>query len=57
MTELHRAMSSLEIEREVLARIPTWPWQPGTLRGVASAVSLPVLVWLIQQILAYYLGS
>ncbi|MFQ5341663.1 MAG: hypothetical protein ACE5F6_08985 [Anaerolineae bacterium] len=57
MTELHRAMSSLEIEREVLARIPTWPWRPGTLRGVASAVTLPVAVWLIQQILAYYLGS
>ncbi|MFQ5595699.1 MAG: hypothetical protein ACE5HA_16255 [Anaerolineae bacterium] len=57
MSELHQAMSSLEIEREVLTRIPTWPWQPGTLRGVASAVTLPVLVWLIQQILAYYLGS
>ncbi len=57
MTELHRTMASLEIERDVLARIPTWPWQPGTLRGVASAVTLPVLVWLIEQILAYYLGS
>ena len=35
---LHRATSSLVIESEVLDGIPTWPWQPATLRGLLSAV-------------------
>ncbi|MGH2620287.1 MAG: hypothetical protein ACRDHG_06910 [Anaerolineales bacterium] len=41
--------SAAEITR--LARIPTWPWNPGTLRGVVATVSLPVAIWLIQFVL------
>ena len=48
---LNSAMESLEIERNVLAKIPTWPWQPGTLRIAISPVLLPVAVWLIQRLL------
>ena len=56
MTELYRTMSSLDIERDILAKIPTWPWQPGTLRGLASALLLPVAVWLIQLLLERLIG-
>lgn len=51
MDDLHKTMSSLEIERSALTRIPTWPWPPDRLRGVAAAVLLPVIIWLIQQFL------
>jgi len=51
MDDLHKAMASLEIEHAALMRIPTWPWPPGTLRGVAAAVLLPIAIWLIQQLL------
>jgi len=51
MDDLHKAMASLEIEHAALMRIPTWPWPPGTLRGVAAAVLLPIVIWLIQQVL------
>lgn len=51
MDELHTVMVSLEIERSVLMRVPTWPWPPGTLRGVTAAVFLPLAIWLIQQVL------
>jgi len=51
MADLHKAMASLEIEHAALMRIPTWPWPPGTLRGVAAAVLLPIAIWLIQQLL------
>jgi hypothetical protein len=51
MDDLNKTMASLEIEHASLARIPTWPWPPGTLRGVVAAVLLPVAIWLIQQVL------
>ena len=46
--DLHRTLSSLEIERAALQRIPTWPWEPGTIRGLAAALILPLVLWLIQ---------
>jgi len=55
-TELQRGMTALEIEREALAGIPTWPWQPGTLRLVISALLFPVVVWSIQRVLEYLAG-
>ena len=56
MTELYRAIGSLEIERDVLAKFSTWPWQPGTLRIVISPVLLPVSAWLIQRLLERFGG-
>ena len=56
MTELYRAIGGLEIERDVLAKLPTWPWEPGTLRVVISPLLLPVAVWLIQRLLARFVG-
>lgn len=51
MDDLNKALAALEIEHASLARVPTWPWPPGTLRGVVAAVLLPVAIWLIQQVL------
>jgi hypothetical protein len=48
MDNMNKALASLEIERAALMRIPTWPWEPGTVRGVIVALVLPILVWLIQ---------
>jgi len=50
------AVTALDIELSRLARIPTWPWNPGTPRGVAAAVLLPVFIWLIQFGLQRLLG-
>ena len=51
MDDLNKTLASLEIELASLRRIPTWPWEPGTVRGVALAVLLPLAIWLIQQLL------
>lgn len=48
MDDLNKTLASLEIELAALRRIPTWPWEPGTVRGVAVAVFLPILLWLGQ---------
>jgi hypothetical protein len=51
MDDLNKALISLEIERAALQRIPTWPWEAGTLRGVAATLVIPLVIWLVQYIL------
>jgi hypothetical protein len=51
MDALNKAIASLEIERNLLNRIPTWPWQPESLRTVIVALLLPIVIWLVQQVL------
>ncbi len=57
MDELHDTMAVLEIERSALTRIPTWPWQPETLRGLIIALLLPVVVLLLQFVLQRAFGQ
>jgi hypothetical protein len=45
------ALESLLLERKVLEEIPTWPWQPSTLRSLLSALFLPLLLFLAQLVL------
>jgi hypothetical protein len=48
MDDLNKTLASLELEQAALRRIPTWPWEPGTLRGLLAAIFLPIFIWLIQ---------
>ncbi len=54
-TSLRDALALLENERTLLARVPTWPWQPETLRAFLGAVFLPLALWLAQSLLERYL--
>ena len=56
MDELNKALAGLEIERNMIAAMPTWPWQPETLRTLLIALLLPLAVWLTQYILQKVLG-
>ncbi len=49
--ELQKTLTSLLAEREVLAKLATWPWSPGMLRGFATATLLPVGLWLVFRVL------
>jgi len=53
---LNKVLGALEAENAELARVATWPWAPGTLRGLLGAVLLPVVLWLIQFGLGRLLG-
>jgi hypothetical protein len=48
---LNKALSSLLQEREVVARLSTWPWDATTFRAVISAVMLPVALFLLTRLL------
>ena len=56
MDDLSKAISSLEIERNLLNRVPTWPWQPEAPRTVIGALLLPLMLWVAQAVLGRVLG-
>jgi hypothetical protein len=52
---VNKTLNSLITARDLLEKIPAWPWQPGTLRGIATTILLPLVLWLVQQLLSRYL--
>lgn len=57
LDELTKILSVLESERNTLDGISTWPWQPDTLRYLATALLLPLLLWIIQYVVQLITGS
>jgi len=55
--EMNTALSTLNLELSIIERIPTWPWQPETLRILITALALPLGLWLVQVLLGRFLGS
>lgn len=51
MGDTKDAIAALMRERELIKSVSTWPWDPRTIRGFASALLLPVFLWLITRLL------
>jgi hypothetical protein len=49
--DARNAIEALIHEREFIEKISTWPWDPRTLRGFASALILPIFLWLVTRLL------
>jgi hypothetical protein len=49
--KLNAQITSLSAEREALARVSTWPWEPATLTGFVTTLLLPAVLWGIQRLL------
>ncbi|MGA7730247.1 MAG: hypothetical protein WCD37_03130 [Chloroflexia bacterium] len=54
MAGIKEAMEALQSHQARLDKISSWPWQAETLRGVATAILLPVVVWAITRILEQF---
>jgi hypothetical protein len=57
MDQLNHAIAGLNAERDILGKIPTWPWRAGMLTGFLSIVVLPILLFLLQFLLARWLSN
>ena len=53
---LNRIMAAITNELNVLDKIPTWPWPPGTLRAVTTILLVPIALFLVQAVLKRWLG-
>jgi hypothetical protein len=49
--KVNMQISSLVTERDTIARISTWPWEPATLTGFLTALVLPGVLWVVQRML------
>lgn len=54
MSEMEKSIQTLQQQKAYIEKIPTWPWQPSTMRGFVSAMLLPVMIWIIQQVLGRF---
>jgi hypothetical protein len=52
--KLDRGLNSLFRLRDELEKVPTWPWRPGSFRTFLTAVLLPIVVWVTQEILTEF---
>jgi len=57
MEQLNHALTGLAAEREILTRIPTWPWRAGTLTTFLSAIVLPIVLFLVQLVIESLIGG
>ena len=51
MDNVNETIDALQKEQGILDKVSTWPWQPETLRGVSTAILLPIVVWAITRLL------
>jgi len=51
---METAIETLMRKREMVMKISTWPWDPGTIRGFASTMLLPIVIWLITRLLGRF---
>jgi hypothetical protein len=57
MVQLNSALTGLTTEREMLNKIPTWPWRAGMLKDFLSITVLPIILFLVQFGLGKWLGK
>lgn len=48
---LNKTLATLVAERDLVAKLPTWPWAPGTFWAFASAILLPIRLWFATRFL------
>jgi hypothetical protein len=54
---MRTVFSTLREEKETIQGLSTWPWRPGTLTGLLSALFLPIVVALARDLISKILGA
>jgi hypothetical protein len=55
-SQLNGVVNALNLERNILTGIPTWPWRANTLTSFLSALGLPLVIFFIQLLIKKLLG-
>ncbi len=54
--KIRHSLASLMDVGQLIEKAPTWPWETRTLRDFVSALTLPLLLWLIQGVLSRFVS-
>ena len=52
MDPLNKSIGALDVELTRIWKIPTWPWQPDTLRWIIGALMFPIVLFIAQAMLS-----
>jgi len=55
ISEIREMITTLQLERDSIKSISTWPWQTGTITGLLSTMVLPLLVGLLINIVSKFI--
>lgn len=55
IAEIREAIQSLILEKEFASSLRTWPWQPGTFRGLLTLLLAPLILDLFVMILSKFI--
>jgi hypothetical protein len=53
--DLEKGISALMAFRQEIESVSTWPWKIETMRWLATATVLPLVLWLIQFIVQRFI--
>jgi hypothetical protein len=56
VAELRGVLDALDVDRSRIKAASTWPWENATLRGFATSLMLPLLIWFVTGVLGKTLG-
>jgi hypothetical protein len=56
MQRMKDQLGSLLLEEDYLGKLRTWPWPPGLFLRMLAVIGLPVLLFVLQQVLQEWLG-
>lgn len=56
ISDLRAASAAVREQMEAIQKIPTWPWNPGTLRNLFLPIMLPLLIAILQRYVLTALG-
>ena len=54
--DIKDALEGLTLVRDLIVRLPTWPWSPQLLGGFVTALLLPIFIWFITRALGSVLN-
>jgi hypothetical protein len=54
--DVRDALEGLTLVRDLIVRLPTWPWSPQLLGGFVTALLLPIVIWFITRALGSILN-
>jgi hypothetical protein len=49
--QIQKTLGSLVQQRDIVGRLRTWPWDPSTFRAFATAIALPIGLWIVTRVL------
>jgi hypothetical protein len=56
MSQVNDGLAAATSAVTTISRVSTWPWRPDTIRGFASAIALPIVIYVITALISRFIS-